>query len=96
MTKDTITPTVIRAIDKVCKDLLEADARMAVKYISDRLIVRATRTLFRGKIDKRGNFQITVTIGRPNYREREFIKLLKKAGEPFPVRNTILKFPVKR
>jgi hypothetical protein len=30
--------------------------------------------------------EIVVTIGKPNYAERKFIELAKKAGEPFPIK----------
>jgi hypothetical protein len=62
----------------------------ATKYISPTLIVRATRTLYRKRI-ARGNVEILVTVGRPNYLEREFIKACKKSGEPFPVKKVQLK-----
>jgi len=39
---------------------------------------------------------MVLTIGRPNYAEREFIKLCKKAGEPFPVKKMQLKFYPKK
>jgi hypothetical protein len=46
---------------------------------------RATRTEF------------VLTIGKPNHSERKYIKMLQKAGEPFPVKKFRLKFyPKKR
>ena len=63
----------------------------AVKYVSPVWIVRATRKRFGGKILKRGNVEIILTIGRPNYIEREFVKLCHKAGEKFPMRGVHLK-----
>jgi len=75
---------------KVFSDLseiiIEGGARKATKYFSDKLIVRAVRRTYGGKITK-GNAEITLTIGKPNYKEREFIKLAKKAGEKFPIKN---------
>lgn len=62
------------------------------KYLSPSLIVRGVRRTWGHKPSTRGNIQITLTIGKPNYAEREFIKLCKKAKEPFPVKNTQLKF----
>ncbi len=62
--------------------------KQATKYISDKQIIRATRTTYKaykGKPD-RGNIEINLTIGKPNFAEREFIKKLKKAKEPFPVK----------
>lgn len=70
-------------------------ARSAVKYISDKEVVKATRI---SKPDKRDvQTHILLTIGRPNYAERKFVKLCKKAGEPFPVKKVQLKlYPVKK
>lgn len=61
------------------------------------MIVRATRILYNGKASEQGNMEIRLTIGKPNYAEREFIKDCKKAGEPFPVeRVQLMHVPVKR
>jgi len=76
---------------QVVEAVLQDNVIKATKYISPKEIVRATRKTFRGKIDKRGNIEITLTIGRPNYLEREFIKLCKRAKESFPTRNVQLK-----
>jgi len=62
--------------------------RKGTKYLSSELTVKATR---RHKLDKRDkNQEFVVTVGRPNYAEREFIKKCKKAGEPFPVKKVQL------
>lgn len=63
----------------------------ATKYISPKEIVRATRKTY-GKKIRHGNIEIHLTIGRPNYAEREFIKLCQKAGEPFPIKKIQLKY----
>lgn len=77
--------------------LLDTGARKATKYLSERETVKASRRLFNGKISKRSNsVDIVVTIGAPNYEERDFIRKCKKAGEPFPVKRVILKFPPAR
>ena len=58
--------------------------RSAVKFIDPKLVVRATR---RFKPDRRNTrTEILLTVGRPNYAERKFVKLCVKAGEPFPVK----------
>jgi hypothetical protein len=70
------------------------DVIKATKYVSPKQVVRAVRTTYRcfGRKPRKGdNIQITLTIGKPNYLEREFIKLCTKAKEPFPVRAVILK-----
>jgi len=71
--------------------MLRANAKRATKFFSETQIVRATRKLFNGKIYRRGNIEIHITIGRPNYQEREFIKKCKKAGEVFPVKKIQVK-----
>lgn len=85
---------------KLMTVLLESSAHKATKYLGPTEVVRATRILQRGKngkkIPKRGNIDIRVTIGKPNYAERRFIAICKKAGESFPVKNIQLKFPPKR
>ena len=77
--------------------ILEGGAYKAVKYFDETTTVKATRRLFKynkRKIDKRRKcVEILFTIGIPNYEEREFIKKVKKAGEPFPVKKIKLKFP---
>jgi hypothetical protein len=78
------------SIKDVVEIILGGGAIQATKYFSDILIVRARRRLFGGKITK-GNVEIVLTIGKPNYAEREFIKLCKKAKEPFPVKKIQVK-----
>lgn len=70
---------------------IESGAIRATKYISEKLIVRAVRRTYHRKIVK-GNIEILLTIGRPNWKEREFIKLAKKAGEPFPIKKVQVKW----
>lgn len=64
----------------------------ATKYISDSLTLKATRKRFQGKFYKKNIFDLVFTLGKPNYEERKFIKLLLKSGEPFPVKKVQLKF----
>ena len=70
-------------------------ARRATKYLSPKWIVRATAPNFKRSNDVRHG-QMVLTIGRPAYAERQFIKAAKKAGEPFPVKKVQLKMPRKR
>lgn len=77
-------------IGEVFVPVLAGYAKKATKYISPKLVVKAT--LHGRKIDRRtGSFSILVTLGVPNYAEREYIKLLKAAGELFPVKKIQLK-----
>lgn len=78
---------------KLIATLIASKAHIATKYLSPKEIIRATRVLCKGRIDLRHNTEIVLTIGRPNYREREFIKACRKDGEPFPVKKIQLKYP---
>jgi hypothetical protein len=73
--------------------VLEGGAKRATKYISEKLVVKAT---VRNR-ERRGlHTELVFTIGRPNYAEREFIKECKKAGESFPVKKVQIQWPKKR
>lgn len=70
---------IIQVVERV-----RAGARKATKYVAPSLTIKASR-----QHKRRGNERavtIILTIGRPNYAERRFIKACQKAGEPFPVR----------
>jgi len=74
---------------------LEVGAKRATKYMSPDLVVRATRRDWHdGKPPRKDarTTEVVLTIGKPNYRERKHIKLLKAAGEPFPVKKVELKW----
>jgi hypothetical protein len=83
--------TVLKAVDQTVSYLLGARFYKATKFLSERLVVKATRRRYGGKIVKNGSVDIVLTIGRPNYEEREFVKKCKKAGEPLPVKKVQLK-----
>jgi hypothetical protein len=59
------------------------------KYVSEKFTVKLTKI---GKPKKSLLKEYKLTIGTPNYLERKFIKICKKAGEPFPIKNIQLKF----
>jgi len=71
--------------------------RRATKFLGPNLVVKLTRQRkYDGRDAKRGQ-TFLLTIGRPNYAERKFVKECKKAGEPFPIAKVQLKeFPKKR
>ena len=71
--------------------LLNDDVIVATKYISPKLIIRATRKRYRSKIDLRQPFEVMLTMGKPNYAEREFIQECKRSGVSFPVKKIRLK-----
>jgi hypothetical protein len=76
--------------DCICVLIATKEARRATKFVSPTLTVKATR---RHRFDKRSRFEeFFVTIGRPNYRERVWIKTAQRAGVPFPVRRLQLTF----
>lgn len=83
------------AYAQVCAAVLATGAKTATKYLSPKLTVRGT---LHGKLDKRARrVTLAVSIGSPNYAERQFIKDCIKAREPFPLRDVQLKYPpVKR
>lgn len=59
-------------------------------YQSPTLVVTATR---RHKPDKRNTtIEMVLTIGKPNFRGRQFVKACLKAGEPFPVKKPQIKW----
>lgn len=82
------------AVDKVVRAMYaDCELKRATKYLSDKLIVRATRVR---KFDRRdGQVEMVLTIGKPNAMERDFIKDCKIAGEPFPVKKIQLKWDKK-
>lgn len=76
-------------IGRVVFLLWEGRARQAVKYFTPTFVVKATR---RGSLDVRNKtMEIFVTIGRPGYRERDFIRQASRAGEPFPIKKIQLR-----
>lgn len=77
--------------NKVIEAITSGEVIKATEYISPKFIVRATRKLFGKKIAKQHNIEITLTIGRPNYVEREFIKECQQVSEPFPIKKVQLK-----
>ena len=77
--------------DKVILALLLNNAVKATEYVNPTLICRATRKRSGKKIDHRHNIEIILTVGKPNYVERDFIRKCKKAGEPFPLKKIQLK-----
>lgn len=62
----------------------------AFRFISPSKIIRAVRRTAGGKI-QRGNIYISLTIGTPNYAERELIKKMKKLEGKVTIGATFLK-----
>lgn len=87
----------VNAYENAILDVVEAvgnskatGVKSAVKYIGEKEVVKATRRFKPDELNERE--EIVLTIGKPNYAERKFVKLCKKAGEPFPVKKVQLKF----
>lgn len=78
-----------KAIAQCVETLLECGCRTATVYFDEDTIVRATS---RFKPRRGQNTDIILTIGRPNFVERRFIRLCKKDGEPLPVRKVQVKW----
>jgi len=76
------------AIERVSRYVFSG-VKKATVYVSPKFVAKATR---QGRSDKRNNqMTMIVTAGRPNYRERIFIKACLKAGEAFPVKKAQLR-----
>lgn len=75
--------------EKVFAALRDPSVRKATCYISPTEVITATRP---HKLDKRSkSHSILLTMGRPNFRGRMFVKACQKAGEPFPVKKIQIK-----
>lgn len=83
------------ATQKAISTLLNSDAKKATVYLSARSVVSVCRR-FKGRSrDTRSDF--VLKIGAPNYLEREFIAVCRRANEPLPLRKVQLKpWPKKR
>lgn len=68
--------------------------KRATIFLSPKSTVKITRQ----RRDKRANHHtFLITIGAPNWHERQRIKTFKKAGEPFPIKKVQLThYPKKR
>ena len=79
------------AIRAVAAALLEnKDLRRATKFLRPDFVVKATWVHRLTMRDPQRS--MVVTVGRPNYVERAGVKILLKAGEPFPVKKVGWKF----
>lgn len=85
------------SIAKVVEATLKAGAVRGTYFVSPSEVIRVTRRRY-GKNTKKvrsSPVELTVTIGRPNYREREMIRTMQKAKEPFPVKKIRWEWPIK-
>lgn len=84
-----------RQISKAVAQVLHAVARIhpvhtATMYLAPDLTVRVSRVA--KPLKRHRTHTYVVTVGKPNYRARGFIKQAVKAGEPFPIRKIQLRF----
>lgn len=86
-----VTKVSRKIFGELAEAILLLGAKRATKYLSPKLTVKAT---FRGRRDKRDRqAHVLFTVGSPNYAERTFIRQAQTAGEPFPIRRILLKWP---
>lgn len=83
----------------VLDTLLATGASQALKYVSPTEVITATRLTYRGakarKFAAGRRLEVRLTVDRPNYLARRFVKACIKAGEPFPVMKIQLRYPPK-
>lgn len=74
--------------------LFTKNLRKATAYLSETYVIKATHQ-FRPMKHDRGN-TLLVTCGKPNFLERRYIRLCKKAGVAFPLKQIHLEWYEKR
>lgn len=92
---------MMKHIEPVVRAVLNGPFWKATKYVSPKIVITATQRRYRGDRladlgDREVLADIVLTIGRPNYLQRQFIADCKKAGCPFPIRKIQLKGLPKR
>lgn len=79
-----------QAISRVVQACYERKVRQATIFLAPQFVVKATR---RFRPDKRSfHEEILLTLGKPNSKERQFIRLCLRVKEPFPVKKMQLKW----
>lgn len=79
-----------RAVLLAVENVAHEGAKTARVFLSPTYVVKAT---YFGKRHANGRQkQLMITLGKPNYLERAFIKDAKKAGCKFPIRKPLLKW----
>lgn len=81
-----------RVLDALCCD---HHLRRATIYVAPDLTVKASRQRRHDGRDRAATY--LVTIGKPNFAERRFIKKALQAHEPFPIKKVQLQYwPTKK
>lgn len=88
---------VIQAVAQCVAQIRATKAIKATKYLGEKVTVKAALKRHRhgkmpSKVSRRAGETIVVSIGRPNYAERAFIKACRRSGEALPVKKVQLKF----
>lgn len=73
----------MKKLGEAVGDTLTGNVRRATAYISPTLTIKATAQRRQDKRDKSAT--CLVTVGRPNFVERRFIRVCQKAGMAFPL-----------
>ena len=63
--------------DKIIGEVLKNGAVKATYFITNKEIIRVVRTRYGNKFS-RGNLELTITRGKPNYAERELAKKMEE------------------
>ena len=91
----TYMTRIAGAAEAVMSSLIVTRMRKATKFIGPNLVIKLTRQRRPNKRSHSESF--ILTVGKPNFEERKFLKSCKKAGEPVPVKKVQLRdFPKKR
>jgi len=80
------------AVRQVVNEMQEPGsvAKSIVKYVDPKTVVKITRK--HRKYCREVSVTYLLTLGKPNYAERKFVKLCVKAGVSFPVSKLQYKF----
>lgn len=91
-TTTTLSRENAGAIGACCGALaLNPTRKAATKFLAPGHVVTVTRVGKRKTHGRSPSVSVVVTMGRPNYRQRDFVKACLKAGEPFPVKKIQLR-----
>ena len=75
---------------KLVGTMIDPNVRTATAYLAPDYTMRLSRVHRHRKNARARTFSLT--LGKPNYEAREFVKRCQAAGEPFPVKRPQLRF----
>lgn len=82
---------IVRAVARAFAALVVSPAKRATAILRADLVVSVTRPGDRKRYGRSRSHSVIVTVGKPNYRMRQFIAACKRAGEPLPVKKIQLR-----